>query len=65
MGKLVNFETLVATLIGICLMTNLAGGLAGADTYLDNSVALSIGEDPGDRSGYPLTGLRDQRRGRY
>ena len=62
MGKLVNCETLVATLIDICPMTNLAGGPAGADTYLDNSVAPFIGEDPGDRSGYSVMDAGIQRR---
>ena len=60
-----NFETLVATLIVICLMTNLAGGPAGADTCLDDPAASFIGEDPGDRSGYSVTGILDQRRDRY
>jgi len=69
MGIWVNCETMVTTLIVICLMTNLAGDPAGAstgaDTYLDNSVASFIGEDSSDRSGYSLTGAKIKRRGRY
>lgn len=65
MGRWLNFRTLVTTLIGICPMTNLAGGPAGADTDLDNSVASFIGDDSGDRSGSSVTGLLDQRRDWY
>ena len=65
MGRWLNLRTLVTTLIGVCLMSNLAGGPAGADTCLDDPVASFIGKDPGDRSGYSVTGARIQRRDRY